>query len=94
MMTQYQKVSAQVHLLIGAQPISIAFETDAGAEAQWKIITGMLRDKKYGDYVVVTHSGGCVWVDLMSVNAVTWTKEQRIAGPGLAAMPPPNMLRS
>lgn len=95
-MMQIQKIKAQVHMLVGATPIAVQYETDAGAEQQWKTITGMLKTKKPGDFVVVTHEGGSVWIDLMCLNVVTWTKEQRVSTPmhpGLAA-PGPGMRMS
>ena len=76
-----QKIKAQLHVIVGPQHISIAFETDEGAQSQWSILVGMLAKKKPGDFITMSHEMGAVWIDLASIDGATWTKEQRVTVP-------------
>lgn len=92
-----QKVKAALHLLIGQQPISVQFETNEGAEREWRTTTSLIG--KGDDYLVhhciITHENGAVWIRLSAVNAVTWTKEARVTAPmgGGGALTPGSNLR-
>jgi hypothetical protein len=80
------------HMVIGTQNISLPFETEAGAEGQYKIVAGMLAKQQPGDYATIFHDNGAVFVKLSAVDAVTWTKEQRITQPA-GMMPGPQGMR-
>lgn len=87
-MGQYQKVNAQVHVLLGVHHIPIPFESDAMAEKEWNLITKMVAERKPGDFKVNIFSTGAVWFDLAHVTAVSWTKEQRVGVMGGMGMAP------